>query len=279
MTFLIRPGAPLYQAQLQARALDTWRDAELVVHAAVGRLPCRDRASRPGAFAGLCGRARRRGRGRRRARPRALGPRRSGLSHGTAASAYFVAIAESAASRAPRSASGWRSPACRLRSGGWSPSWASGSSTRTRAAWTSPMPASCSSSEPARRWRRPTPPLDRPRPRGRAGRQRPSGIVTGAAGRGLRRSSATSARAPGVELTVVESYGGTLLRDLRDGRLDAMIAPSAFGSAELHRVASAASPGSSWPAPATGWPARTGRGAGARGSRFVVTGPPRRRRL
>jgi DNA-binding transcriptional LysR family regulator len=39
-----------------------------------------------------------------------------------------------------------------------------------------------------------------------------------------------------VELTVVESYGGTLLRDLRDGRLDAMIAPSEFGSAELRRV-------------------------------------------
>jgi DNA-binding transcriptional LysR family regulator len=41
---------------------------------------------------------------------------------------------------------------------------------------------------------------------------------------------------PAVELTVVESYGGTLLRDLRDGRLDAMIAPSEFGSAELRRV-------------------------------------------
>jgi DNA-binding transcriptional LysR family regulator len=41
---------------------------------------------------------------------------------------------------------------------------------------------------------------------------------------------------PAVELTVVESYAGTLLRDLRDGRLDAMIAPSEFGSAELRRV-------------------------------------------
>ena len=38
---------------------------------------------------------------------------------------------------------------------------------------------------------------------------------------------------PDVELTVFESYGGTLLRDLRDGRLDAVLAPSAFGSAEL----------------------------------------------
>src|SRR6187200_983896 len=41
---------------------------------------------------------------------------------------------------------------------------------------------------------------------------------------------------PAVELTVVEAYGGTLLRDLRDGRLDAMIVPSEFGSAELRRV-------------------------------------------
>src|SRR6478735_8421502 len=41
---------------------------------------------------------------------------------------------------------------------------------------------------------------------------------------------------PGVELTVVESYAGTLLRDLRDGHLDAMIAPSVFGSAELRHV-------------------------------------------
>jgi DNA-binding transcriptional LysR family regulator len=41
---------------------------------------------------------------------------------------------------------------------------------------------------------------------------------------------------PAVELTVVEAYGGTLLRDLRDARLDAMIAPSEFGSADLPRV-------------------------------------------
>jgi len=38
---------------------------------------------------------------------------------------------------------------------------------------------------------------------------------------------------PDVEVTVFESYGGALLRDLRDGRLDAVIAPSLFGSAEL----------------------------------------------
>ena len=40
---------------------------------------------------------------------------------------------------------------------------------------------------------------------------------------------------PGVELTVVESHGGTVMRDLRDGRLDAVIAPAEFGSADLHR--------------------------------------------
>jgi DNA-binding transcriptional LysR family regulator len=41
---------------------------------------------------------------------------------------------------------------------------------------------------------------------------------------------------PGVEVTVFESYGGTLLRDLRDGRLDALIAPSSFASAELRSL-------------------------------------------
>ena len=51
MTFLIRPGAPLYQAQLKARALDTWRDAELLVQLRWDTLLEADRASRPGAFA------------------------------------------------------------------------------------------------------------------------------------------------------------------------------------------------------------------------------------
>jgi DNA-binding transcriptional LysR family regulator len=41
---------------------------------------------------------------------------------------------------------------------------------------------------------------------------------------------------PDVEMTVLESLGGTLARDLRDGRLDAMVAPSVFGSPELQRV-------------------------------------------
>jgi DNA-binding transcriptional LysR family regulator len=78
---------------------------------------------------------------------------------------------------------------------------------------------------------------------------------------------------PGVELTVVESYAGTLLRELRDGRLDAMIAPSAFGSAELRRVRLGRDP----------WLLLAGQGhrlAGAgpvaacelEGARFVVTG-------
>jgi DNA-binding transcriptional LysR family regulator len=78
---------------------------------------------------------------------------------------------------------------------------------------------------------------------------------------------------PGVELTIVESYAGTLLRDLRDGHLDAMIAPSVFGSAELRRVRLGREP----------WLLLAGPGhrlAGAgpvaarelEGARFVVTG-------
>jgi DNA-binding transcriptional LysR family regulator len=38
---------------------------------------------------------------------------------------------------------------------------------------------------------------------------------------------------PGVELTVLEAYGGTLWRDLRDGRLDAVVAPSGHASPDL----------------------------------------------
>jgi DNA-binding transcriptional LysR family regulator len=41
---------------------------------------------------------------------------------------------------------------------------------------------------------------------------------------------------PDVEVTVVQSHGGALLRDLRDGRLDALLAPSLFGSAELRSL-------------------------------------------
>src|SRR4051794_14838840 len=63
------------------------------------------------------------------------------------------------------------------------------------------------------------------------------GIVTGAGwphlGELLRRFGRDR---PDVELTVVESYAGTLLRDLHDGRLDAVLAPSMFASPELHQV-------------------------------------------
>jgi DNA-binding transcriptional LysR family regulator len=38
---------------------------------------------------------------------------------------------------------------------------------------------------------------------------------------------------PDVELTVMEAYGGTLWRDLRDGRLDVVIAPTGYASADL----------------------------------------------
>jgi DNA-binding transcriptional LysR family regulator len=63
------------------------------------------------------------------------------------------------------------------------------------------------------------------------------GIVTGAGWPGTPALLALFGRErSAIELTVVEAYGGTLLRDLRDGRLDAMIAPSEFGSAELPRV-------------------------------------------
>jgi DNA-binding transcriptional LysR family regulator len=41
---------------------------------------------------------------------------------------------------------------------------------------------------------------------------------------------------PAVEVTTFEAYGGTLLRDLRDGRLDAVVAPSELGPAELFRA-------------------------------------------
>ena len=51
MTFLIRSGAPLHEARLQARALDTWRDAELLVKLRWNTFLEANRASRPGAFA------------------------------------------------------------------------------------------------------------------------------------------------------------------------------------------------------------------------------------
>jgi DNA-binding transcriptional LysR family regulator len=41
---------------------------------------------------------------------------------------------------------------------------------------------------------------------------------------------------PAVELTVVETYGGSLWRDLRDGRLDAVIAPIGHASPDLRTL-------------------------------------------
>jgi DNA-binding transcriptional LysR family regulator len=41
---------------------------------------------------------------------------------------------------------------------------------------------------------------------------------------------------PGVELTVLEGYGGTLWRDLRDGRLDALVAPTGHASPDLRTL-------------------------------------------
>src|SRR3954470_17985093 len=51
----------------------------------------------------------------------------------------------------------------------------------------------------------------------------------------------TQAR-PGVELTVIESYAGTLWGDLRDGRLDALIAPTGHASGGLRRLELGAEP-------------------------------------
>jgi DNA-binding transcriptional LysR family regulator len=41
---------------------------------------------------------------------------------------------------------------------------------------------------------------------------------------------------PGVELAVVEGYGGMLWRDLRDGRLDAVLAPTGHASGDLRTL-------------------------------------------
>jgi DNA-binding transcriptional LysR family regulator len=47
---------------------------------------------------------------------------------------------------------------------------------------------------------------------------------------------------PEVDVSVLQSYSGALLRDLRDGRLDAVVAASIFGSAELRSVRLASEP-------------------------------------
>ena len=51
MTFLVRPGAPVHSAQLQAHALATWRVAEHVVRSRWDAFLVADRASRRDAFA------------------------------------------------------------------------------------------------------------------------------------------------------------------------------------------------------------------------------------
>jgi DNA-binding transcriptional LysR family regulator len=47
---------------------------------------------------------------------------------------------------------------------------------------------------------------------------------------------------PDVAVIVVESYAGTLMRDLRDGRLDAVIAPAAYDAADLRSLPLAEEP-------------------------------------
>src|SRR3954447_7745391 len=69
---------------------------------------------------------------------------------------------------------------------------------------------------------------------------------------------------PDVEVTVVESFSGTLIRDLRDGRLDAVIAPATSGSAELGSLPVGSEP----------WVALAGRG-----HRLAVPGPVDAREL
>src|SRR6185503_13334133 len=60
------------------------------------------------------------------------------------------------------------------------------------------------------------------------------GIATGAGWSGAAALLASFARdRPEVELTVFEAYGGTLVRDLRDGRLDAILAPGVFAAPEF----------------------------------------------
>jgi DNA-binding transcriptional LysR family regulator len=46
----------------------------------------------------------------------------------------------------------------------------------------------------------------------------------------------------GVELTALEGYGGTLWRELRDSRLDVLLAPASFGSPDLTRIEVGAEP-------------------------------------
>jgi len=78
---------------------------------------------------------------------------------------------------------------------------------------------------------------------------------------------------PAVEITILESYGGALTRDLRDSRLDAVIAPSIPGSTDLEGLALGSEPwvvlvGRSHPLAAPG-PLHA---AALEGEEIVVTG-------
>jgi DNA-binding transcriptional LysR family regulator len=78
---------------------------------------------------------------------------------------------------------------------------------------------------------------------------------------------------PDVELTVVTSYTGALLRDLRDGRLDAVIAPAGFASADLRSLRIASEPWAVLVAPGHRLAATGPISADAlRGEPIVVTG-------
>src|SRR4051794_36533327 len=77
----------------------------------------------------------------------------------------------------------------------------------------------------------------------------------------------------GVELSVLEAAGGALWRDLRDGRVDALLGPSAFGSPDLQALDLGSEP---WVMLVGGGHRLAGIGplqAGdLRGERIVVTG-------
>ncbi|HEX9482637.1 MAG TPA: LysR family transcriptional regulator [Solirubrobacteraceae bacterium] len=69
------------------------------------------------------------------------------------------------------------------------------------------------------------------------------GIATGPSWHGTAETLACFTREhAGVELTVLEGYGGMLWRELRDGRLDAVLAPSGFCSADLQSLGLGAEP-------------------------------------
>jgi DNA-binding transcriptional LysR family regulator len=78
---------------------------------------------------------------------------------------------------------------------------------------------------------------------------------------------------PAVEVSVLESYGGALGRDLRDGRLDAMIVPSIFASPEFCGVALGSEP---WTVLVGANHKLAGEGAlsvdALQGEEFIVTG-------